>query len=115
MFIESRNKMIVSEFDEYKLNFELHNDCMKCDKCPILESKVDELTKVVSNFESGTNKLNDMFGRQRYANDRSGLGFTNVVSSSKTTQKTKFIASTSKYDSRKTFALPPKKKSIKVS
>ena len=35
-FLESRNKMIQNELNEYKLKFDLHDDCTKCDKCPIL-------------------------------------------------------------------------------
>src|ERR1044072_5689147 len=50
-FLESRNKMVVNELDEYKLKFDLHDECTKCGKCIILESKVDELTKIVSNYE----------------------------------------------------------------
>src|ERR1044072_4658261 len=46
-FLEHRNKMVLNELDQYKLKFDLHSECMKCDNCPILESKIDELTKIV--------------------------------------------------------------------
>ena len=87
-FLEHRNKMIVNELDQYKLKFDLHSDCMKCDNCPILESKVDELTKIVSKYEKGTTDLNDMLSRQRYANDKSGLGFSRFTTPTKRVNKT---------------------------
>src|ERR1044072_401389 len=114
-FLEHRNKIVVNELDQYKLKFDLYCDCMKCDKCPILESKVDELTKKVSNYEQGTSNLNAILNRQRYANDRSGLGFSKFTTPSKSANKTIFVASTSKHDSRKTFAPPMKKNHKRVS
>ena len=88
---------------------------MKCDNCPILESKVDELTKIVSNYEKGTTNLNDMLSRERYANDRSGFGFSKFTTPSKSANKTTFVPSTSKHDTRKTFAPPMKKNHKRVS
>src|ERR1044072_1536791 len=114
-FLEHRNKMVVNELDQYKLKFDLHSTCMKCDNCPILESKVDELTKKFSNYEQGTSNLNDMLSKQRYANDRSGLGFSKFATPSKSTSKTTFVPSTSKHDTRKTFAPPLKYNAKKVS
>ena len=95
-FLEHRNNMVVNELDQYKLKFDLHSTCMKCDNCPILESKVDELTKKVSNYEQGLSNLNDMLNRKRYANDRSGLGFSKFTTPSKSISKTTFVPSTSK-------------------
>src|ERR1044072_8843540 len=114
-FLESRNKMVVIELDEYKLKFDLHIDCMKCNNCPILESKVDELTKIISNYEKGITDLNDMLSRQTYANDKSGLGFSKFVTPSKSTNKITFVASTSKHDTRKIFAPPIKKNHKRIS
>src|ERR1044072_1960967 len=114
-FLEHRNKMVVNELDQHKLKFDFHSTCMKCNNCPILESKVDELTKKVSNYEQGTNNLNGMLSRQMYANDRSGLGFSKFATPSKSTSKTTFVPYTSKHDSRKTFAPPLKYDAKKVS
>ena len=56
-----------------------------------------------------------MLIRQMYANDRSGLGFTNFVSPSKSTNKITFVASTRKHDTRKTFAPHIKKNHKRIS
>src|ERR1044072_2106216 len=56
-----------------------------------------------------------MLSRQRYAIDKSGLGFSKFVTPSKSTDKITSVPSTSKHDSRKTFAPPNKMNHKRVS
>lgn len=48
-----------------------------CNKCKENETKIVELNQVIKNFEKGHNSLEEVLSKQRYSNNKTGLGFSN--------------------------------------
>lgn len=62
-----------------------------CNKCKENETKIVELNKVIENFEKGHNGLEEVLSKQRYSNNKTGLGFSNF--NKPRTNKTVFVKS----------------------
>ena len=60
-----------------------------CNKCKENETKIFELNQVIKNFEKGHNGLEEVLSKQRYSNNKTGLGFSNFNKPS--TNKTVFV------------------------
>lgn len=50
-----------------------------CIKCNYLELKIGDLNKVIKNYEKGQLGLESVLIKQRYTNDISGIGYSNLT------------------------------------
>jgi len=62
-----------------------------CNKFKENETKIVELNQVIENFEKGHNGLEEVLSKQRYSNNKTGLGFSNF--NKPITNKTVFVKS----------------------
>jgi hypothetical protein len=87
----NQNKLILSLESEAN-NMKMELDQVKnsaCTKCQSLESNIVELNQVITKYEKGHFGLEDVLSRQRYSNNKNGLGFSMFDKPSK--NKTIFV------------------------
>ncbi|KAK2437759.1 hypothetical protein QL285_022616 [Trifolium repens] len=87
----NQNKLILSLESEAN-NMKMELDQVKnsaCTKCQSLESNIVELNQVITKYEKGHFGLEDVLSRQKYYNNKNGLGFSMFDKPSK--NKTIFV------------------------
>ena len=75
--LEKKNDMLLSELDEYKIQFNLcnslENENKCCENCMALEQKIESLNKTIANFTQISNNLGNILNKQRNTHDRKGI------------------------------------------
>lgn len=72
---------------------------LACNNCSSLESKIVELNQVITKYEKCQIGLEDVKSRQRYSNNKCGLGFSNF--NKPNTSKTIFVKASTKFNNVK--------------
>jgi hypothetical protein len=110
----NQNKLILSLESEAN-NMKIELDQVKnsaCTKCQSLESNIVELNQVITKYEKGHFGLEDVLSRQRYSNNKNGLGFSMFDKPSK--NKTIFVkesTTSNNLEQKKVHIVNPSKRS----